>query len=154
MTNSPETTTDLAARAAALAEKHNALYLDAKAKADEQAVMVNRLAAVEMMLEADLPRTAVVEMTDWADEDNEGWDDGMGSPAFSVDLGEAYDPETEESYGDLGGHGALPAGHYDGNGEPAGTDWDLFATDGEVAPGDMVTLSVAKAYDWLTSLDG
>lgn len=139
--------TALFSRATSLTATHRAAYEAAMATAAEEAVMVNRLALAEMLLEADLPRTAVVQMVDWADEPN-------GDGTFDVDLGEAYEAEDEdEGYGDLGGTGAITAGHYDGDDTPAGTDWDMFFTGAEVEPGEYPLISVAKVYDWFEALD-
>lgn len=132
----------LAAHAQTLTQVVNARLADAQRDAQKAAATVNRLVLAQVLLDADLPREAVVEMTDWADEPN-------GDGTYDVDPGEAYDPQTNESFGDLGGQGATSAGHYDGHGEPSGTDWDIFLTADEVEPGELPLLSVAKVYDWL-----
>lgn len=137
--------TALAAHAQTLTPMVNARLADAQRDAQEAAATVNRLVLAQVLLDADLPREAVVEMTDWADEPN-------GDGTYDVDPGEAYDPQTNESFGDLGGQGAVSAGHYDGHGEPSGTDWDIFLTGDEVDRGELPLLSVAKVYDWLGAL--
>lgn len=135
----------LTTAAQSLTAVHRAAYEAAAATAAEQAVMVNRLALAEMLLEADLPRTAIVQMVDWVDEPNA---DG----SYDVDLGEAYEVDDEDdSYGDLGGTGAIAAGHHDGDGNALGTDWDMFLADTPVEPGEYPMLSVAKVYDWLAA---
>lgn len=135
-----------AARATVLLATANERYLAAKAAAEEAAAMCNRVALADMLCEFDLPRTAVVQMIDWADEPN---DDGT----YDADLGEAFEADDEEeSYGDLGGHGALPVGRHDGEGTSLGTDWDMFLVEGETEPGDYARISVAKVYDWLDAL--
>lgn len=133
----------LTAKAKALAPTVNAHLAVAQEALIEARARQHRLVLAEVLLDADLPRTAVVEMTDWADEPN---DDGT----YDLDPGEAYDPETDEVYGDLGGQGAVSAGHHDGN-TSLGTDWDIFLTDDEVAPGEYPQISVAKVYDWLAA---
>src|SRR5687768_5608846 len=96
----PMDNTALAARATVLLAAANERYLAAKAVAEEAAVMCNRVALADMLCEFDLPRTAVVQMIDWSDEPN---DDGT----YDADLGEAFEADDEEeSYGELGGHGA------------------------------------------------
>lgn len=136
--------TALTAHAQTLTPVLNARANKHQKAAQAAALNVNRLVLAQVFLSADLPREAVVEMTDWADEPN-------GDGTYDVDPGEAYLPESNESLGDLGGQGAVSAGHYDGMGEPVGTDWDLFLTDDTVEPGEMPLLSVAKVYDWLAS---
>lgn len=138
-------TTALLTSVSTLTASHRAAYEAAMAEANEQAAIINRLALAEMLLGAELPRTAVVEMMDWAEEPNP---DGT----YDVDLSEAYDTEDEDvDYGDLGGTGAISAGHHDGDND-LGTDWDLFLDDGEVEPGEFPRISVAKVYDWLGTL--
>lgn len=135
--------TALTRRAQALAPLWRDRAQQTQAAAAKAAAQVNRLALAQALLEADLPAQAHVRVTDWADEPN-------GDGTYDLDPGEAWLPadngEDEAYLGDLGGQGAIAAGHYDGDGEPAGTDWDLFLVDGETA-----VLSVAKVYDWLTN---
>lgn len=139
-------TTALAAKAKAITPVVNARLVAAQQALAEAAALQNRLVLAEVLLDADLPRTAVVEMTDWVDEPN-------GDGTYDVDPGEAYDPESNESYGDLGGQGAITAGHYNGDGTPAGTDWDMYLTGDKPEPGEYPLISVAKVYDWLEALD-
>jgi hypothetical protein len=108
----------------------------AKEAAIEANADLNRIALAQILLDAEIPENAHVDLMDWADEPNE---DGT----YDMDVNEAYLPATNEVIDSIGGSGAVPAGRLGG-----GTDWDIFMID--IAPKyGMRHIEVAKVYAWL-----
>lgn len=139
MTTNPNLT-DLATTAATLTPRYNARYQTAITAATEAATQVNRLALAQILLDAEIPENAHVTLTDWADEPN-------GDGTYDMDVDEAYLPaekfEDEEVLDNIGGSGAIAAGHVGG-----GTDWDIFMLDAAPKHG-IQRIEVAKVYTWL-----
>ena len=105
----------------------------------------NRVHLAEFLAEEGVLEGARISVLDWADEAHE---DGT----YDVDVYEVYDADGE-FVADIGGiAGAVAAGHLDGDGEPVGTDWDIFMNVNENVFAEP-TIEASKVYAWVRTFE-